>query len=123
MSLKTLTPPALARLCRYSWPGNIRQLKNVIDRAVVTGADDRSVFPGDIQVPAPAVCCVSADLTPESIDTEHGLDFEKTIGAFERGILEKVMRQTRGNKTKAAELLRLGRTTLAAKLRVLSIAA
>jgi DNA-binding NtrC family response regulator len=123
LPVKTLTPPAIARLARYTWPGNIRQLKNVIERAVVTGSGDRQIFPGDIEIPAPPISSVSAELAPEVIDTEHGIDFEKTVVAFERTILERVMRQTAGNKTKAAELLQLRRTTLSAKLRALSAVA
>lgn len=50
---------------------------------------------------------------------ESGLDFERTVGTIERGILEQAMKKTGGNKTMAAELLRLKRTTLTAKLRSL----
>jgi DNA-binding protein Fis len=57
------------------------------------------------------------------IDTRQGLDFERTVGTFERTILEQVLKQTSGNKTRAAELLRLRRTTLSAKLRALGAAA
>jgi DNA-binding NtrC family response regulator len=119
--LKALTPPAIARLCRYTWPGNVRQLQNVIERAVVIGSGERQVFPGDIEIPeqpCPAVPPVLA-----AIDTRQGLDFERTVGTFERTILEQVLKQTSGNKTRAAELLRLRRTTLSAKLRALGAAA
>ncbi len=121
LPLKTLTPAALARLCRYNWPGNVRQLQNVIERAVVTGSGDRQIYPADIEIPEMPVS--SAEPKHDEIDTRHGLDFEQTVGAFERAILQKVMNQTAGNKTRAAQLLRLGRTTLSAKLRVLGVAA
>ena len=48
-----------------------------------------------------------------------GLDFEQTIGQIERQILEDALRMTNGNKSAAASMLRLKRTTLAAKLRSL----
>jgi DNA-binding NtrC family response regulator len=127
LPLKTLTPPALARLCRYSWPGNVRQLQNVIERAVVTGTGDRQVYPGDIEIPeASRPLCPALRTSPALstlINTEHGLDFEQTVGTFERTIIEQVLRQTSGNKTRAAELLKLRRTTLSAKLRTLGVAA
>jgi transcriptional regulator with PAS, ATPase and Fis domain len=119
--LKTLTPPAIARLCRYTWPGNVRQLQNVIERAVVIGSGERQVFPGDIEIPEQP--CPTASPVVAAIDTRQGLDFERTVGTFERTIIEQVLKQTSGNKTRAAELLRLRRTTLSAKLRALATAA
>ena len=50
---------------------------------------------------------------------DHGLDFEKTIGQIERTILTQALLKARGNKKKAADMLRLKRTTLAAKLKSL----
>ena len=50
---------------------------------------------------------------------DDGLDFEQTVGQIARGILEQALRKTNGNKKMAADLLRLKRTTLAAKLRSL----
>jgi DNA-binding NtrC family response regulator len=50
---------------------------------------------------------------------EEGLDFEATVGRIELGILEQALRKTNGNKKLAAELLRLKRTTLTAKLKSL----
>jgi DNA-binding NtrC family response regulator len=121
LPMRNLTPPALARLCRYSWPGNVRQLQNIIERAVVTGSDERQIFPGDIEIPESANS--TAPSVMSAIDTQHGLDFEQTVGSFERTIIEQAMKQASGNKTKAAELLRLRRTTLSAKLRALGVAA
>jgi DNA-binding NtrC family response regulator len=118
LRLKTLTSPALTRLSRCSWPGNVRQLQNVIERAVVAGNSDVFIYPSDIQIPSTALSSTPQAL--DAIDTEHGLDFDKTVAAFEKRILEQVIRQTAGNKTRAAELLRLRRTTLSAKLRVLT---
>ena len=119
--LKMLTPPAIARLCRYTWPGNVRQLQNVIERAVVIGSGERQIFPGDIEIPEQPFAAVPPVL--DAIDTRQGLDFERTVGTFERTIIEQVLKQTSGNKTRAAELLRLRRTTLSAKLRALGAAA
>jgi transcriptional regulator with PAS, ATPase and Fis domain len=53
---RAISPEALAALCRYSWPGNVRQLENVIERLVVTGR--REVIqvedlPPEVQLPAP----------------------------------------------------------------------
>jgi DNA-binding NtrC family response regulator len=127
LPVKTITPAAMNRLHRQSWPGNVRQLQNVIEKAVVLGAAERLVLPGDIDEFPMSAVFESAGPSPDrqtgAVDTTHGLDYERTVQAFERNILEQAMKQTSGNKTRAAELLRLGRTTLAAKLRVLSAVA
>jgi DNA-binding NtrC family response regulator len=88
---------------------------------VVIGSGERQIFPGDIEIPEQPCPTVSPVLA--AIDTRQGLDFERTVGTFERTILEQVLKQTSGNKTRAAELLRLRRTTLSAKLRALGAAA
>ncbi len=54
---------------------------------------------------------------------ESGLNYDATVGSIERQILEDAMRKSRGNKTAAAGMLGLKRTTLAAKLRSLRAAA
>jgi DNA-binding NtrC family response regulator len=48
---------------------------------------------------------------------DHGLDFEQTVAFIERSILEQALRKTGGNKKAAADMLRLKRTTLSAKVR------
>jgi transcriptional regulator with PAS, ATPase and Fis domain len=50
---------------------------------------------------------------------EEGLDFEQTVGSIELRLLEQALRRTSGNKKAAADLLRLKRTTLTAKLKTL----
>jgi DNA-binding NtrC family response regulator len=53
---------------------------------------------------------------------DEGLDFEATVGGIERHILEQALRISRGNKKQAADMLRLKRTTFAAKLKSLELA-
>jgi DNA-binding NtrC family response regulator len=74
--------------------------------------------------PAAAVRRPMAGATPETgvplvPVPDHGLDFERTVGQIELSILEQALRKTNGNKKQAAEMLRLKRTTLAAKLKSL----
>jgi DNA-binding NtrC family response regulator len=54
---------------------------------------------------------------------DQGLDFEETVGNIERNLLEQALTKTNGNKKAAAEMLRLKRTTLSAKLKTLSAVA
>jgi len=51
---------------------------------------------------------------------DEGLDFEQIVSHMERTILEQALRRTGGNKAQAAEMLRLKRTTLSAKLKSLA---
>jgi DNA-binding NtrC family response regulator len=83
---------------------------------------EERILPGDIELAsdgqAPPPIEVAGPLDPI-----YELDYEKTVAEFERGILQRAMHQAGGNKSRAAELLRLGRTTLSAKLRVLTAVA
>ena len=111
---------ALGRLTAYSWPGNVRELENTVERAIVLSGERGMLFPSDFPLDGrglrPVVGRASANVVQVPDD---GLDFEQTVGQIARGILEQALRKTNGNKKMAADLLRLKRTTLAAKLRSL----
>ncbi|MDQ6677058.1 MAG: sigma-54 dependent transcriptional regulator [Acidobacteriota bacterium] len=119
---KTLSASALSKLSLYTWPGNVRQLENAIEMAVVMSGPrtflagvDFHLPPGDMQAALPAG--VQSVPLPD-----HGLDFEKTVSQFEMTILSQALRRTGGNKKLAADMLRLKRTTLSAKVRTLESA-
>ena len=61
--------------------------------------------------------------TFNEIVPEEGLDFERTVGRLERALIEQALQRTGGNKKQAAEILRLKRTTLSAKLKSLEAVA
>lgn len=115
---KTLTPEALVHLSRYSWPGNVRQLENAIEMAVVLSGDREHLGPSDFLLPVEEerkpVQPVSGSriLVPD-----HGLDFEATVNGIELDLIRQALRKTNGNKKMAAALLGLKRTTLTAKLK------
>ena len=116
---KILAPDAVARLCSHSWPGNVRQLENAVEMAVALSGERRVLTAGDFKM-------VSA-LPPKPIASEEpviavpdgGLDYEQTLAVIERSILAQALHKTGGNKKAAAEMLRLKRTTLSAKVRTL----
>jgi transcriptional regulator with PAS, ATPase and Fis domain len=120
LELKEIEPDALDHLTSYEWPGNVRQLENAVEmamilsgrRAVLQAADFR--LPTSVRAPR-----VSLDARPTIPLPDSGLDFEHTIQQIELGLLEQALRRTNGNKKQAAEMLRLKRTTLAAKLKSL----
>ncbi|MEK7370388.1 MAG: Fis family transcriptional regulator [Candidatus Rokubacteria bacterium GWC2_70_24] len=101
--VRGVTPEALAILERYHWPGNIRELENVLERAIVLGG-------GEV---------LGADALPESVRRERpmkalevelpedGMDLEATLDALERRYLQRALDRSGGVQTKAAELLRM----------------
>lgn len=97
---------ALQLILDYHWPGNVRQLRNAIEHACVTVAGDRISY---------------LDLPPELRDP-HGTslaDVSSDLSADERSERDRIieaLRQTGGNRTKAAELLGTSRVTLWKKI-------
>jgi transcriptional regulator with GAF, ATPase, and Fis domain len=117
--VKMLTAETLERLCDYSWPGNVRQLENMVEMAVALSGERRTLGLADFQLPAPLAERPMNGRAPLVPVPDCGLDYEHTLAVIERSILEQALRKTGGNKKAAAEMLRLKRTTLSAKVRSL----
>ena len=117
---RRLAPAALAKLCGFSWPGNVRQLENAMETAIALSGDRELLIPSDFTFGSPAL---PASPVQSIAVSENGLNFEQTVGRIERQIIEEALRKARGNKTVAAEMLGLKRTTLSAKLRSLAAVA
>ena len=117
LPVKLLAAGALARLQAEPWPGNVRQLENVLEMAIALSGDRRELTEDDFlplaNVRHPEVSAGLPRLP------EAGLNYEETLARIERSILEQALRKTGGNKKAAAEMLGLKRTTLSAKVRSL----
>ena len=102
--VKGVTPEALAVLERYHWPGNIRELENVLERAIVLGGGDMlaaEALPESVRRERPM-------RGPEMVDIpEEGLDLEATLDDLERRYLQRALDRSGGVQTKAAEILRM----------------
>ncbi|MEO6849072.1 MAG: sigma-54 dependent transcriptional regulator, partial [Mucilaginibacter sp.] len=104
--ITSMSPSFLEKLEAYSWPGNIRELKNVIERAVIlcdTNELDETLLPYDLQ-----------HLQP--------LKTAATLSAFDLSSVEKlhiqrVLNHTHGNRAEAARLLNIGIATMYRKLK------
>ncbi|MWW25032.1 sigma-54-dependent transcriptional regulator [Algibacter lectus] len=96
-----ITPEALAILNRYNWPGNIRELENVVQRAVI-------------------MCDKIIDVAHLPEHLKYTLEFSdanfEPLKVIEKKYIEKVLRATGNNKTKAAEILQIDRKTIRQKL-------
>jgi len=109
--IKTISPEALAQLTAYSWPGNIRELQNLIERAVILSRGSVLEVPlGEIKKPA------------NEILVNHGSPV--TLEALEREHIIKTLREAGwviGGNAGAAARLGLNRTTLNNRMRKLGI--
>lgn len=113
LPLKTFSSDALERLRAYAWPGNVRQLEHTIEMAVaMTGSRD-VLHASDFDLPSVRATAS----TPVVEIPEEGLDFDEVVSSLEKTLLVKALSRTNGNKGRAAELLRLKRTTFLAKLK------
>jgi len=119
---KAIVPEAMEWLCQRSWPGNVRQLENAVEMAVALSGERLFLTPADFPQPAPAPSRWVAPPLCVSVP-DDGLDYESTVAGIERSILDQALRKTGGNKQAAADMLRLKRTTLSAKVRSLEPAA
>jgi DNA-binding NtrC family response regulator len=116
---KRVTDEAKERLRGLSWPGNVRQLENMVEMAVAISDDRESLCAADFGL-APAALDAGPGETPGGIAAVlKPMKFETAVSNFERSILTMALSKTGGNKTAAAEMLGMKRTTLIMKLRVL----
>jgi DNA-binding NtrC family response regulator len=106
-----ITPDAQARLLAYAWPGNIRELQNVIERAVVLGHGPRVTLQ---DLPA---SLVAAAPPPSSTS----VTYHAAIQAYRREVILRALAQAQGNHAAAAKALGLQRTYLQRLLRTLHI--
>lgn len=121
--LKSIMPAALAGLCEYSWPGNVRQLENAIEASVAFSGEREMLDPADFRLPQLKVRSIAVGSIPMVPVPDGGLDYGHTVAAIERSILAQALQKTGGNKKAAADMLNLKRTTLSAKMRTLDAAA
>jgi DNA-binding NtrC family response regulator len=110
-SLTGISPEAEQALERFHWKGNVRELRNVMERAVLL-ADGPELTPRDLGLeevhraaPQP-----ENNLKPPSIP-DSGIDISSVLESFERHCIEESLRMANGNESKAARLLQLSRDT------------
>ncbi|HWE29491.1 MAG TPA: sigma-54 dependent transcriptional regulator, partial [Polyangia bacterium] len=100
-----MAPQAMALLQRYAWPGNVRELENVIERALALSKDGvilPSDLPPEVTQAAAAVASAPAGLA----------DDRPPLAELERRYIELILKETGGNKKRAAEILGIDRRTL-----------
>jgi len=117
---KKITPAALDILCGYSWPGNIRELRNLVERLLIM-VDGDTIDARDIPEAYNLDGCremQAADLPFFQID-----DLKKAKMAFEKEFINRKLIQYRNNITRTAQAIGVGRSYLHKKIKMLDLAA
>ncbi|MBZ0199899.1 MAG: sigma-54 dependent transcriptional regulator [Ignavibacteriaceae bacterium] len=100
--IKSISQDAMDFLVKYEWSGNVRELENAIERAVVIGKDDK-IKVGDLPFHA-------------AINNSVGSNGEKTLSAMEKKHIQKVLVENNWNISRTASLLKIDRVTLYNKI-------
>ena len=109
-------PAAMVVLENYRWPGNVREVENLIERLVVLSEN------GTIRTDDLPDYVINNSMPQHQSSTrvtlpENGVDLDGVLERIENGFIEQALQRSRGNKTIAAELLKLNRTTFIERLR------
>jgi DNA-binding NtrC family response regulator len=112
--LAQVSDSAMKILMNYSWPGNVRELKNLIERIIVLH-ESETILPEDL---------------PEKLRIENervaqrklearggGISFNTAVNEFEKALIISALEKTNWVKNRAAQLLRIKRTTLVEKIK------
>jgi two-component system response regulator AtoC len=126
-NVQGFSPKAQRAMNEYGWPGNVRELKNVIERAVL-------LFDGDFVEPEHlSLGDLSGEEANETMDflekvltsgiPENGIDFDGLIGNIEMELIDRALRQSGFNQSKAARLLGIKRDKLRYRVKALETVA
>jgi len=118
-----LDEPATARWLRYGFPGNVRELRNIVIRLAAKYPGQRlSTAELEPELDLEEAAFSNADKNPiteqalRQLERGGQFDLDETLKAWERGYIEAALRLTRGNVTQAAKLLGINRTTLYSRM-------
>jgi len=106
---------AIRALMAYDWPGNVRQLENAMERAIALSAGRPEIDVADL--PPELQQAPDVSRPPYVEFPEEGLDLPRYLAAIERDLIDRALDRTHGNRNRAADLLRIKRTTLVEKLK------
>jgi DNA-binding NtrC family response regulator len=123
---KQISAEAVEWLQQLPWPGNIRQLEHAVQMAFALSGDRRMLGPNDFLARRPPSSerpgSVAMSPAPLIQLPQEGLNFDEVVGSFELSLLNQALTASGGNKARAADLLKIKRTTLLAKMKSLALA-
>jgi len=112
--IKEISSSAMALLLKHDWPGNVRELENIIERAAVLAEGSVLMPENFLHEPGEKLCIKAGDVY-------GGFSIKAAQIAVERKLIEKALRSTGGNKTKAALLLEISHPSLLTKIKAYNI--
>jgi DNA-binding NtrC family response regulator len=116
--MKRFSEKALEAMLKYDWPGNIRELENLMERLSVLVDGDII----EVEDLPDSIRGTDSGLFPSLLSTlESGLGFNEAIDQYQRQLILQALDHTGWVKAKAAELLKLNRTTLVEKIKKMNI--
>lgn len=110
----TISKNALDTLHIYNWPGNIRELENVIQRAAVL-AQGNTIHKNDLSLPAESLN-QRIETTAQTIKDNADIPFHEIVGNVEKDLIYTALKRSGWNKSEAAKLLRINRRLLYSKM-------
>jgi transcriptional regulator with GAF, ATPase, and Fis domain len=120
--VKRVTEEVKTRLSRMSWPGNVRQLENAVEMAVACSCDRELLGPSDFCLTPARSKVTVIESGEQEMDFPESMAFDQVVNEFQLSLLRRALSKTGGNKTAAADLLGMKRTTLIMKMRGLESA-
>ena len=122
---ESLSPEVLSLLENYYYPGNVRELENIIERAVVIAPTDEitvECLRPEVRDPNLARdMIIDSEGSSEEIDIARGVNFYNEVRRFETDLIRRALDQTGGHQSRAARLLGLNATTLNSKIKSYNI--
>jgi two-component system, NtrC family, response regulator AtoC len=119
---KRISRDAMDTLMRYPWPGNVRQLEHALESAIALSGRRMILEPGDLDLHVETATPDLARMLSMDLP-DSGVNFEELIMGIERCLLERALAKSGGNKARAANMLRMKRTTLISKFKSLEVCA
>ncbi len=111
--IKNISPYAMALLVEYPFPGNVRELENIIERSVALETTN-IILPENLEI------SLTGDVELPSGDdlgiSEEGVDMNEELAKFEISLMKKALQKTGGSKTKAAKFLNISLDSLRYRL-------
>ena len=116
----TFSDETMAVLRDYAFPGNVRELENLVERLVVT--DDDGVItvddlPNKVRSMRPAAAVLLGGGPDVEVISDAGVDMNSILRETENRLIDEALKKSGGNKARAAQLLGINRTTLVEKLK------
>ena len=108
LQIKGVSQGAMERFLQYPWPGNVRELENIIERAMILTEGDTIAFEGLLMQ-------VHGD--EESGPSSSGLSIKKGAQEMEIRLIKEALKQTKGNRLRAARMLEISHKALLYKLK------